>query len=108
MRAGQLRHQVTLQQLGARVDDGTGGGSIPFNDVASVWAAIEPLTGRELLDAGQYDPSLTHRVRIRYYAGVRPSWRIKYATRLFDVKSIADLEERHREMDLMCEELVTW
>lgn len=108
LRAGTLRHSVQLQQLGTRVDDGYAGGSIPFTDVATVWAAIEPLEGFEKLEAGQFDASLSHRIRIRYYPGVRPNWRVVYGTRVFDIKSIADLEERHREMELMCEELVTW
>lgn len=108
MRAGQLRHKVTLQDLGARVDDGYGGGTIPVVDVAEVWASIEPLTGEERLAAGQFDTSITHRIRIRYYAGIRPSWQIAFGTRVFDIKSVADKFERHIEMELMCEELVTW
>lgn len=108
MQPGKLRHLVTLQQLGARVDDDMGGGSIPFTDVAQLWASIEPLSGRELLQAGQLDDRMTHRVRMRYYAGIRPSWRIAYESRVFDIKSIADKEERHIELELMCEELITW
>ncbi len=108
MRAGQLRHKVTLQSLGARVDDGYGGGTIRVSDVAEVWAAIEPLTGEERLEVGQFDASISHRIRIRYYAGIRPHWTIKYGTRVFDIKSVADKEERHREIELLCEELVTW
>ncbi len=107
LRAGQLRHQVMIQKLGARVDDNAGGGSIPWEDVKEVWASIEPLTGRELFLVGQFNPSLTHRVRIRYIDGVHPSWRIVYGTRVFDIKSVADIEERHREIEMMCEELVT-
>lgn len=112
MQAGKLRHLVTLQSLGARVDDGIGGGSIPFADVAELWASIEPLSGRELLLAGQLDDRMTTRVRTRYYAGVRPSWRIRWVdngtVHVFDIKSIADKEERHIELEMMCEELVTW
>jgi SPP1 family predicted phage head-tail adaptor len=100
-----LRHEVTIQQPGTRVDDGYGGGSVVDSNVATVWAAIEPLTGNELFQAGQFNPSLSHRVRIRYYPGIRPSWKVKYGTRTFDIKSVADVDERHREVVLMCEEL---
>ena len=109
MRSGQLRHLVELQHLGARVDDGAGGGSIPYVTYAEdVPAAIEPLEGRELLLAGQYDARLTHRVRLRYRPDVRPSDRVVYGDRVFNVKTPIDPEERHRELELMCEELVTW
>lgn len=108
MRAGQLRHKVTLQDLGTRSDDGFGGGTIATVDTADVWASIEPLTGQERLQAGQFDTSITHRIRMRYYPGLRPHWQVKFGTRVFDIKSVADLEERRREVELMCEELVTW
>lgn len=114
MRAGQLRHRVTIQKLGTRIDDGTGGGSIPFTDVAEVYASIDPLSGNELLRAEQFEASLTHRIRTRYVAGVHPSYRVLYvdeyadSTRVFDIKQVIDPEERHRELELMCEELVTW
>lgn len=108
MRAGELRHKVTLQDLGTRVDDGYGGGTIPLVEVADVWASIEPLTGHERLQAGQFDTSITHRIRIRYYAAIRPHWQVRFGTRVFDIKSVADKYERHREVELMCEELITW
>ncbi len=108
MRAGQLRHRVHIQQLGTRVDDGMGGGSIIPETVLTVNAAIEPLTGDELLRAGQLESTLTHRVRIRYIEGVKPSWQVKYGTRIFDIDRVIDPEERHRELELMCTEQVTW
>jgi SPP1 family predicted phage head-tail adaptor len=109
MQIGKMRRQVTLQTLGTRVDDGAAGGSIPFNDVATVWARIEPLAGRELFVAQQFDPSITIRVTIRYRTGIKPSDRIVYGTRVFDIKAPpVDPEEKHRELQLLCEELVTW
>lgn len=106
--AGKLRHKVTLQSLGTRTDDGMGGGSILPVDEAEVFASIEPLTGNELLRAGQLESTLTHRIRMRYFPGVKPSWQVKYGTRIFDIDRIIDVEERHRELELMCTELVTW
>lgn len=121
MKAGRLRHRGTFQKPGPRIDDGAAGGSAPYVNVAEVYASIEPLTGRELFQAGQFDPRLSHRVGTRYIQGVKPSWRFVYGDvnklnsdneserpRVFDIKSVADIEERHRELELMCEELVTW
>lgn len=109
MESGKLRHKVTIQRMGTRVDDETGGGSIPWNDLyADIPASIEPLSGYELLRAESYEAGLTHRVRTRFYEGIRPSDRILYGTRVFDIKRPIDPEERHRELELMCEELVTW
>lgn len=111
--AGQLRHRVTLQKLGTRADDGMGGGGIPWEDVTDVHASIEPLSGREQLQAGQIEAALSHRIRTRFVNGVKPHWRIKHidpltGTHVYDIESIADPESRHRELELMCNELVDW
>lgn len=108
MRAGLLRHEVTLESPGTRVDDGYGGGSVTDTVVATVWAEIEPLTGYELFQAAQFNPTVNYRITIRYYPGIRPSWKVKYGTRVFDIKSVANLDERNRTIEMMCEELVTW
>ena len=115
MRVGKLRYRGKIQKMGTREDDGTGGGSIPWDDVyTDVPASIEPLSGNELLRAEQFEASMTHRVRTRYYPNVRPSYRFTFRDeaaereRVLDIKTVIDPEERHRELELMCEELVTW
>jgi SPP1 family predicted phage head-tail adaptor len=113
MRAGKLRHKVRLQKLGPRIDDEMGGGPIPFVDVAEVHASIEPLSGREQLLAGQLEAELTHRIRTRFFNGVKPHWRIRLddpltGTHVYDIESIIDPESRHRELEMMCTELIDW
>lgn len=104
MNPGQLRHRITIQQPTETVDQykrpTTG-----WADYATVWAAVEPLRGREFLLAQNINTELTIRVRIRYLRGVTPGMRVKYGDRIFDIQSVIDLEERHREMHLMCVEV---
>lgn len=106
--AGEFTRRVTIETVGARVDDGYGGGSVAPTTFLSRRAKIEPLAGEERFVNGQFDPSLSHRITFRYYAGIKPHMQVKYGTRLFDIKYVADLEEAHRDVVLMCEELVTW
>jgi SPP1 family predicted phage head-tail adaptor len=65
---------------------------------------VAPMSGRELLAAEAVQSSLTHSVSIRYFAGLKPSMRIKYGDRLFDIQSVIDEDERHRTMTLLCVE----
>lgn len=111
MRAGSLRQLVTLQQLLAGTDDGGGGiAESPDNenwsDFATLYAHVEPLSGRELFQAQQINDQLTHRITVRYYPGVLSAMRVKYGTRIFIIESIIDVDERHREIQLMTRELV--
>lgn len=103
--ASIFRHRVTIQEL----RDGQDESGQPFHewqDVATVWAAVEPLRGREYFEAHQVQAEVTTRIRIRYRPGIRPDMRVLYGGRVFNITAIIDPEERHRELQLMCREVV--
>lgn len=99
-----MRHRVTLQGV-TRTDDEGGGHTEAWTNTATVWAAIEPLTGVEALRGMQLSARVTHRVRMRYRAGVTAKARLAYDGRTFEVRSVIDPEERHRELILLAEEV---
>ncbi|MGI6711877.1 MAG: phage head closure protein [Bacillota bacterium] len=106
MKAGKLRHRVTLQEFVEVVDEyGTPIGS-GWQDVATVWAAVEPFKGEEYIQLQNTQAELTAKVTIRYLPGIKPAMRVLYGDRVFDIKSVIDPEERHRELQLMCVEKV--
>lgn len=105
MNAGKLRHRVTIQEL-VRTDDGYGGITETWQDVATVWAAVEPLRGNERYRAQQVQAELTHKVAMRYRVGVKPQMRLLYAGRVLEIEAVIDVEERHRWLELLCSEVV--
>jgi len=102
---GKLRHRITLQEI-IKTDDGYGGIVETWKDIATVWAAIEPLKGTERYQAQQVQSELTHKVTIRYRAGIKPQMRILYGNRVFDIEAVIDVDERHRWLELLCSEVV--
>jgi SPP1 family predicted phage head-tail adaptor len=105
MQAGRLRHQVTLETQSTILDT-FGEESNAWTATATVWASIEPISGRERLLASGTQADITHRIRMRYRSGVAPRMRVTFGTRHFDIVSVANREERNRELELMCQELV--
>ncbi len=105
MRIGNLRHRITIQQI-ARIDDGAGGYTETWASAGTVYADVYPLKGQERYDAQQIQANLSHRVTIRYRADVNPSMRLSYGTRTLVIEAVIDPEERHRELILMCSEVV--
>jgi SPP1 family predicted phage head-tail adaptor len=105
MRAGELRHKVELQRADETQDE-FGAASIEWQFLAYRWASIVPLTGREYMLAKQANAEITHAVTIRTFAGLTPKDRVVYGTRVFSIISVADFEERRREMVLSCTEQV--
>lgn len=100
---GKLRHRVKLQTL-TRTPDAGGGYTETWTDTATVWAAVEPLQGTERLRAMQVSPTLSHRIRMRYRANVTSAMQAVYNGRAFDITSVIDPGERHRELELLVEE----
>lgn len=105
MRVGPLRHRITVEQ--ATVSRDSYGGEVETWGVfATVWASVSPLIGREYIAAKQVSASVTHKIRMRYLAGMTPKMRISWDNRLFDVESILDVDERHAEMVIMATEII--
>ena len=103
MRAGQLRHRVTIQQA-ARVADGAGGATVTWSTFATRWAAVEPLNSDERLRADALETPITHRVRLRWLDGVRPDFRVSHDGRVLEIVGHTNTDERDRELVLMCKE----
>jgi SPP1 family predicted phage head-tail adaptor len=93
---GELRHSITIEQI--TPTQGQSGG---FVNAWSTWAAgvrakIEPLGGSEMLGGASFHPEATHRVTMRYRAGLTADMRISYNGRYFDILNINNVLERNR------------
>lgn len=104
MRIGELRHRVTLQQKEVTEDELKQQAEI-WTDMATVWAAVEPLSGREYFAAKQINAELSVRVTIRYRKDVTPDTRIVFGSRIFEVLSVVNPKERCESLILMCREV---
>ena len=105
MKAGPLRQRVTIQEKSASQNT-YGEEVITWTDLATVWAAVEPLTGREFLEGKQITAEVSTRIRIRYRSGITPEMRVEFGSIVYDIHSIIHLEEREREIHLICQEIL--
>ena len=103
MKAGDLRHRITIQQR-TLTPDGLGGHTETWSELATVWAAVWPVSAKERIAGSQVQAETTHRVRIRYLEGVLPQMRILFGSRLFEIDSIINTDERMFQIDLLCTE----
>ena len=65
IRAGALNRRITLQSRSVS-QDASGGQINTWADVATIWASIEPLSGRELMAAQAVQSAVSHQITIRY------------------------------------------
>lgn len=84
IRAGKLRHRVRLERLDyARDESGeviqdpqTGETNQQWLEVATVWAAIEPLSAREFIQSAATQSAVTTRIVIRHRDDVDAAMRL--------------------------------
>lgn len=106
MKAGSLRHRVTIQSRSMGQDD-YGQPLNTWQDITSVWADIEDLSGREWFQ-GQQIPSsqVSVRVTIRYRPDIKPDMRLLVENRVLDIKAVLDPTGRRQNLQLMCQEVI--
>lgn len=112
MRAGLFRHRVTVTRTFGGVQDTYGERAPGATVLGTFWASIEPLNGRELWEAQQVQSDVTHRVRLRYHAGVKfvPADIVTYTdpvtavARVFNIDTVVDDMERRRTVEMLCVE----
>ena len=102
MQAGRLNRRCTLQQPGTTTDEL--GQPIPgWTDVATVWASVVDVSGREYVAAGGLQNSAQTKITIRYRSGIVPSMRVVHGSDAYNVEAV--LGQDKRSLLLMCSRL---
>ncbi len=100
-----MRHRLTLETP-VETQGPDGSMTISWVPFATVWGSVEPLLGREWFDAQREQADVSHRVRMRFLAGVTHTMRVVWGSRVFEIESVLNAGERNRELVLMCRESV--
>lgn len=107
MRAGALRHNVTIQQL-TEADDNQGGYTSTWTTFATAAATVAPVKGEEMLEHKKLESTITHKIFIRYISGVTAKMRIVFGSRTFEIVGAPrNFDERDVYLEIMATELVT-
>lgn len=97
---------VSVQRRGT-AQDSAGQVIETWTEVSTEWASIEPVSSREFFAASGERAEVTHKIGIHYGVTVLPRDQIVYGDRTFDVKGSMNVEERNRELLLMCSEFIS-
>jgi len=104
MNFSKLRHRVTFQKPATTKRNSMGENVPVYTDFATVWAAVEPLRGREYHEAQKIRAETTYRVTTRFLAGVTPDMKIVHRGRMLDIVSILNIGERNVELQIIVTE----
>lgn len=105
--SSRLRHRLTLQQE-VQTPDNAGGYTRSWQDVAQLWAEIIPTStvsmSKEILFAGQLQAQVTHKILLRYRAGVSAGMRLLFDNRAFNIRYVLNSEEAGETLEILAEE----
>jgi len=106
MRAGTLRHRITIQTA-TEAPDAAG----QLIRTWSAWLSNEPAevqetAGAETVRGLQVAAEATHLVRVRFRTGITSEHRILWGSRVLGIVNVRDVDGRRRELWISCREEV--
>lgn len=105
MRAGDLRHRISIQRPELTQDQQTGEMITTWRELAKVWAKVEPLSVREFIAAASTQSQITARITVRASVVVDETCRVVYRGKDYNVEGVlADPESGLEYKTLPCSE----
>jgi SPP1 family predicted phage head-tail adaptor len=101
---GKMRERVTIKSP-TEVRSRSGETTLNWDTtLATVWASVEGLSSRDILQAQQANVVATHRIRIRHRDDVTHTHRIVWRNRTMEIASVTDRMGRET-LELLAREL---
>ena len=85
--------------------DGGGGFTDDWESFASVWVAVEPISGTDDFAPDRLESRVRHRITLRRRSDVAAGQRVQVGSRLFRIHTLLDEGPPAPKMILLCEEL---
>ena len=101
MRAGELDQRVTLERFG-EYKDASGAWTEGWETVGTFWAAVLPLTGREVIAADAVTAIGDVRIIMRYRPGISPADRLTHKGKQMNITTVIDRGSAGRTLELLC------
>jgi SPP1 family predicted phage head-tail adaptor len=99
MNPGKLNRKIQIMEL-AQISDGGGGYEDALVPVKTVWASINPVSGREYWQAQQAQAQLSHKIIIRYMDGINRSHVLSFNGKNYDIQYIINIDEANSYLEI--------
>lgn len=100
-----LRYRITLQRK-TITTDANGIETVTWVDYKTVWAAYEPLGGREYYAAAATQSQDNVTFHIRYQKDITPDLQIVFGELIYQILNVNDTAGRHIELQLISKVII--
>ena len=106
--AGMLTRRIQIERP-STLKDSLGAPSRTWIHVATVWADISPLSGREAVIANRISAEVTHQITVRCQSvfdnpQLVAQMRVLYKSRIFNIHSALNEDEKRTQIILLASE----
>lgn len=110
LRPGKMRHRIQFCNPGTAYDEAGGVSLAVTSPLATVWAEISAITGRDVLAAAQFSDIVTHAIRVRYNPLFAAKQQIYFqgpgnSVRIFQIEAIMLPKETNKMQILLVVEI---
>lgn len=105
MRLGNLKHKIEIQAYSETSND-FGELVKGYSTFKTVYAGIVPISGKEYFASKQVNAEVSHKIECRYLVGIKPTMRIVYGTRIFNIESVINIREANKTLQIMAVEVI--
>lgn len=101
---GSMRRRLVLEAP-VETADGLGGTKQSFKRVAALWAQLEWLAGTERWREGRPEQFGSHRITLRWRAGIDAGQRFRDGDRIYAIRALGDPDGSCRRLVCLAEEI---
>lgn len=106
MRLGRFRHRVGILEPQRGVG-ASGAPTTTYDRVATRWADVTPLSGKEQTELERVEARVTFLVKLRFYDGLTTKHRLELADgRVLELQDLRSPMERRAYHEALCTEVV--
>ena len=87
MNPGELRNRITILNPNGEEENELGETVPSLVEIATVWAKVIPIRGKEYLEMQKLRPELNYRVTIRYRKDIHPAMIIRFEDKELEIES---------------------
>jgi SPP1 family predicted phage head-tail adaptor len=100
---GQLKRRLLIEAP-VETPDGSGGVIRTYATAGAIWAAVTPLSVREITDAARLGVVVTHRIVLRMRTDLSNRHRLRLGARIFRIVTTRDQDGAGRFLEISAQE----
>ncbi len=104
MMVGRMRYRIDIEDF-ITITDQDGFITEEFIPIATLWADITSVSGKEYFESSQTMSEVTSKIYIRYLKELKTTMRIRYEDRIFNIQSILQ-DKRQGITTIMAKEVL--